>query len=436
MRLQLGELPWLIVSSIDVAKQVMRNHDILFSNRPHGLVATAISYNYTNLGMAPYGAHWRHLKKIATLELLSVKRVRSFRGIREEENFNLAKHAADNEGSMVDLSQRGYLLAFEVTTQATTGKKTDEEQKAIMKAIAGIREVGSGLSLADLYPSSKLIPIVSGMNSRVNRIFKQADDILESIVKRHRGFMAAKTSDERLEDLADVLLQHQKDGDELPLTNETIKGVIMDMFVAGSDTTATAIEWVMSELIRKPSTLKKATEEVRKVMDDKGYVDESKFDELSYLKLVVRETLRLRPPLPFLVPRISSEECEIDGYQIPAETRVIVNAWALGRDPEYWGDDAEEFKPERFENSSVDYRGNNLEYIPFGSGKRICPGMNFGLANVEFTVSTLLYHFDWEMPRGIRNEDLDMTESFGVTVKRKNNLNLIPIVKRPLKRAP
>lgn len=225
MRLQLGELPWLIVSSVDVAKQVMRNHDILFSNRPHGIVATAISYNYTNLGMAPYGAHWRHLKKIATLELLSVKRVRSFRGIREDENFNLAKHVAENERSLVDLSRRGYLLSFEVTTQATTGKKTDEEQKAITTAIADILKIGSGLSLADLYPSSKLIPIISGTNSRVNRIFKQADAVLESIVKRHREFMAA--NDERLEDLADVLLQHQKDEDELPLTDETIKGVIM-----------------------------------------------------------------------------------------------------------------------------------------------------------------------------------------------------------------
>lgn len=209
------------------------------------------------------------------------------------------------------------------------------------------------------------------------------------------------------------------------------------MFVAGSDTSATGVEWVMSELIRKPSTLRKATEEVRRVMDGKGYVDESKFEELTYLKLVVKETLRLHPPLPFLVPRISSEECEIDGFKIPAETRVIVNAWALGRDPKYWGDEAEEFKPERFENSAVDYRGNNLEYIPFGSGKRICPGINFGVANVEFTVSTLLYHFDWEMPGGgFRNEDLDMTESFGVTVKRKNNLLLVPTLKRPLKRAP
>nr|ASW21049.1 cytochrome P450 CYP71D2 [Scutellaria baicalensis] len=436
INLHLGELPWLIVSSVDVAKQVMRTHDIVFANRPPSLVATAISYNYTNLGMASYGEHWRHLKKIATLELLSVKRVRSFRAIREEENFNMAKHIASGAGSMVDLSRRGYLLSFEVTTRATIGKKTDQEQKAITSAITDILKLGSGLSLPDLFPSSKLLPVISGANYNVNRIFRQADTILESIMKQHRAYRAVKSSDERLEDLADVLLQHQEDKDELPLTNETIKGVVMDMFVAGSDTSATGVEWVMSELVKKPSTLIKATEEVRRVMDDKGYIDESRFNELPYLKLVVKEVLRLHPPLPFLVPRISSHESELNGYKIPAETRLIVNAWAIGRDPKYWGDDAEEFKPERFENSTVHYLGNNLEYIPFGSGRRLCPGMNFGVANVEFTAATLLYHFDWSMPKGMKNEDLDMTESFGVTVKRKNPLLLVPTLKRPLKQAP
>lgn len=204
------------------------------------------------------------------------------------------------------------------------------------------------------------------------------------------------------------------------------------MFLAGAETSATVVEWVMSELIRNPTILKRVQEEARHVFDDKGYIDEEKFDELKYLKLVVKETMRLHPPVPLLVPRVNSERCEINGYEVPANTRVMVNAWALGRDPTYWGDDAEEFKPERFEDNPVDYKGNHLEFVPFGAGRRICPGMSFGLANVYGTLATLLYHFNWETPRGVKNEDLDMSESFGATAKRKNDLILIPTIKRPL----
>lgn len=200
------------------------------------------------------------------------------------------------------------------------------------------------------------------------------------------------------------------------------------MFFAGSETSSTTVEWVMSEMMRNPSTLKMAQDEVREVLDLKGYVDGDKFEELKYLKLVVKETLRLHPPGPLLLPRVNSEICEINGYQIPAGTRVIVNAWALGRDPKYW-DEAEKFKPERFEGSSVDFKGNNLEFIPFGAGRRMCPGMSFGLDNVEFTLATLLYHFDWEMV----GKDLNMEEAFGMTSKRKNDLLLIPTIRRPLR---
>lgn len=187
----------------------------------------------------------------------------------------------------------------------------------------------------------------------------------------------------------------------------------------------------MAEMIRNPNTLKKAQDEARHVFDDKGYVDEEKFSELKYLKLVIKETLRLHPPLALLVPRENSERCEINGYEIPAKTRLIINGWAIGRDPKYWKE-AEIFKPERFEDNPIDFKGNNLEFIPFGAGRRICPGMSFGIANVESSLATLLYHFDWEMPFGLKNQELDMTEAFGASVKRKHDLILIPTLKRPL----
>nr|UXG91342.1 3(S)-hydroxy-(+)-manool synthase [Callicarpa americana] len=417
MHLQLGEVPFLIVSSVEVAKQVLKTHDVTFANRPPGLAAMVITYNYANIGLAPYGEHWRHLRKICTLELLSVRRVQSFRPIREEENLNLAKWIASNAGSPANLSERVYLSSFDITTRASIGKST-EEKGTITSAIKEVMKLGSGFTIADLYPSIRLLPLISGIKFKIERIFRQTDRILDSIINEHRVTKATKTDDamERSEDLADVLLKYQEDEAEVRLTTDNIKAVVMDMFLAGGETSATAVDWAMSEMIKNPTTLKRAQEEVRQVFDGKGYVDEAEFQELVYLKLVIRETLRLHPPLPLLVPRQNSQRCEISGYEIPEKTRVIINAWALGRDHKYWND-ADKFIPERFVDSSIDYKGNNLEYIPFGAGRRMCPGISFGLANVEFTLAMLLYHFDWEMPNGIKNEELDMAEALGPLLK-------------------
>lgn len=199
---------------------------------------------------------------------------------------------------------------------------------------------------------------------------------------------------------------------------------MQDIFSAGTDTSAATVEWAMSEMIRNPRVLKNAQEEVRQVLDGKKKVHETDIQGLKYLKLVIKETMRLHPTLPLLLPRECRESCEIDGYVIPVKTKVIVNVWALGRDPEYW-DNAECFIPERFENSSYDFKGTNLEYLPFGAGRRSCPGILFGMASVELVLASLLYHFNWELPDGMNCGDLDMLESSGITLRRKTSLQLI-----------
>jgi len=194
---------------------------------------------------------------------------------------------------------------------------------------------------------------------------------------------------------------------------------------AGGDTSASTIVWAMSELVRDQRVMKKAQDEVREIFNMKGNVEENCINELTYLKSVVKETLRLHPPGPLLLPRECGQACEIDGYHIPIKSKVIVNAWAIGRDPKYWTE-PERFYPERFIGTSIDYKGTNFEYIPFGAGRRICPGSTFGLINVELALALMLYHFDWRLPNGMKGEDLDMTEQFGATVKRKDDLYLIP----------
>jgi cytochrome P450 len=184
----------------------------------------------------------------------------------------------------------------------------------------------------------------------------------------------------------------------------------------------------MSEMMKNPEVMKKAQAEVREVFNRNGRVDETAINEMKYLKLLVKETLRAHPPSALLLPRESKERCEINGYEIPAKTKVIVNSWAIARDPKYWTE-PESFIPERFLiDSSLDYKGTSFQYLPFGAGRRVCPGYTFGLVMVEYAIALLLYHFDWTLPNGMTYQDLDMTDIAGATVGKKEDLLLIPIL--------
>jgi cytochrome P450 len=185
----------------------------------------------------------------------------------------------------------------------------------------------------------------------------------------------------------------------------------------------------MSELMKNPSVMEKAQKEVRQVFNNFENVDETIVDNLNFMKLVIKESLRLHPPGTF-IPRACSKTCQVNGYTIEAKTKVMVNAWAIGRDPKYWTE-PEKFYPERFLHSSVDYKGANFELVPFGAGRRMCPGMLFGMATVEFTLAQLLYHFDWKLADGVTPEALDMQEIFASTMRRKHDLIVVPIPRRP-----
>jgi cytochrome P450 len=179
----------------------------------------------------------------------------------------------------------------------------------------------------------------------------------------------------------------------------------------------------MSELMRNPHVMKKAQAEVRDKMNGKPSVTEDDLADLKYCRLVIKETLRLHPPVPLLLPRESMQTTRVLGYDVPKGTTVFVNTWAICRDPKYWAA-AEEFKPERFESGSIDFKGTNFEFTPFGAGRRICPGMSFAHSIMDLALVALLYHFDWELPNGVKPEELDMTEQMGLAVGRMNDLYL------------
>ena len=193
--------------------------------------------------------------------------------------------------------------------------------------------------------------------------------------------------------------------------------------MAGTDTGAATLVWAMTEVVKNPGVMKKAQEELRSVFGKKGIVDEDDLHKLPYLKALVKETLRVHPATPLLLPRETLEKCSIHGYDIPSKTLVYVNAWAIGRDPEVW-ENPEEFLPERFLGSSVDFKGQDYQLIPFGAGRRICPGIHLGVVTVELALANLLYSFDWEMPHGMNKDDIDMDVKPGVTMHKRNDLCL------------
>lgn len=212
------------------------------------------------------------------------------------------------------------------------------------------------------------------------------------------------------------------------------------MFEAGTETTYLVLEFAMSELMNHRHVMAKLQAEVRRRRapaaavgkDDEGesqqdVVREEELGDMPYLRATVKETLRLHPPVPLLLPYLSIADCEVDGYAIPAGTRLMVNAWALARDPASW-EAPDEFAPERFLHggsaAAVDSKGKDFEFLPFGSGRRICPGINFANSAVEMMLANLVYHFDWELPAWTKA--VDMTEVFSLSIRRKEKLLLIP----------
>ncbi|KAK4712079.1 hypothetical protein R3W88_006592 [Solanum pinnatisectum] len=426
MHLQLGEVSAVVVSSPQVAKEVLKTRDLIFANRPQLLSVQILSNNSPTLSFSPYGANWRQLRKVCVLELLSAKRVQSFESIREEEVENLIEAISLIHPQVpIDISEMIYSMTNNIIARAAFGKKCKHKDEFI-KAMKTITELSGGFDIPDLFPSLKIFHSLSGVKPALEKVHQKVDKILEDIIQEHKENKRDMSSNMLYkEDLVNVLLRVQESDDlEIPISRNTLKSVILEMFIGGTDTSSTVLEWAISEMMKNPQVMEKAQAEVRQVFEGKSKITESDIQKLDYMKLVIKETLRMHPPLPLILPREAIEKCEIGGYDIPAKTKVIINAWAIGRHPEHWKN-AECFEPERFQDSDLDFIGTNLEYIPFGAGRRMCPGTLFGIANVELPLAKLLFHFDWKLPDGIEPCDLDMTETFGASVGRKNDLCLV-----------
>ncbi|KAG1358558.1 putative Premnaspirodiene oxygenase [Cocos nucifera] len=330
---------------------------------------------------APYGDHWRRLRKLCVMEVLSAKRVQSFQFVREEVS-DLIDTVHSTSPSPVNLSEMLHTFTNTITARVAFGSRC-RDAAAYLEAMKEGTLLAGGFNLADLLPSLGFISLVTGIKNKLERCHQKIDGILEGIIEERKEIRAALLKDgngETMEEnILDVLLNFQgRDGLGFSLTATTIKAIIFVRRICSR-------EWDRGFIYdmdnvradEEPRVMKKAQTEVREALGGKSKFTEKDVGQLSYvLKLVIKESLRLHPPAPLLVPRECTKTCEINSYVIPVKTRVIFIAWAMGRDSQYW-DDPEEFKPERFEGSSIDFKGNCYEYMPFGAGRRMCPRINF-----------------------------------------------------------
>ncbi|KAG8391625.1 hypothetical protein BUALT_Bualt01G0206800 [Buddleja alternifolia] len=427
LHLKLGEISMVVISSREAAKEVLKIQDPACAGRPESIGSMIVTYGYKDIVFSPYDEYWRQMRKICITELLTVKNVRSFGSIRKNEISHLVESLQASSGEIVNLTEKVFAVTSSVICRAAFGKVLRDRDTLIAMSRKVVAMVG-GFYLADLFPSSKLLHILSTWNKyKIFRMQRQLDTILDAILEEHKLKQRGEFGGE---DLVDVMLRMQDSGElKIPITNDNIKAIIFDMFSAGTDSSSITIDYAMVELMKNPDVMAKAQAEVREAFKGKKVVEESDLHALNYLKLIIKETLRLHPPAPFLV-RQCIDECKVNGYSIPLKSKIMINVHSMGRDPEYWHE-PESFQPERFANNSKDFLGNNFDYLPFGAGRRICPGINFALASVELPLAQLLYHFDWEMPKGMTPADIDMTQVGGVTLSRKNGLFVIPTVYNP-----
>ncbi|XP_008799325.2 cytochrome P450 71A1-like [Phoenix dactylifera] len=433
MLMYFGCVPTVIVSSAEAAHEVMKTRDLAFASRPKSSMADRLLYNSHDVAFSPYSEYWRQVRRICVLHLLSLKRVQSFRSVREEEVVLMIDNIRCAASNMqpVNPSKLISTLTSDIVCRVAFGRKYSKEEdggNTFREMLRETLELLGTFPVGDFIPRLRWVDWLRGLDARVRNTAKQIDCFTEKIIEAHLHVKNDGSDDHRdICDFIDVLLSldnDKNDGSGISLGRDSIKAVTLDMFAGGTDTTYTVIEWVMAELVRHPKDMKRVQEEVRKVVGLKEKIEEELLGEMHYLKAVIKEVLRLDTPVPLLVPRESIEDTKLQGYDIPAGTRVMINAWAIARDPRSW-ERAEEFWPDRFMNSSFDFRGQDFQFIPFGAGRRGCPGIAFSIPVVELALANLLHHFDWELPDGMKEESLDMSESAGITSRKKVNLILV-----------
>ncbi|KAH7652952.1 Costunolide synthase protein [Dioscorea alata] len=379
------KIPTIIASSPEVAFEIMKTHDLAFCSKPTNVVLMKFFYNGLDISFSKYGEH------------SNMKRVASFRSVREGEVH-------------VFIQSIRCSCMFSDDGQCNRTKLHD----LVIETV----ELMGGFSIGDFFPSLGWLSVITGFKGKLEMNFKRMDEFFEREIEEHYlSLMTVQGHDDQEDDFLDVLLKLQKDSTNLgfSLTRDHIKAILMDISLARTDTSVATIEYAMKELMRYSLIMKKRQDVVRGVIRNKGKVEECDLQQLQYLKLVINETLRLHCIVPLLLPRERTKECNVLGYDISKNTMVLVNAWAIARDPKFW-ENPKVLMLERFQGSAINYKDQHFEFILFCADRRICPGMQLGVIAVEIALANILYHFNWELLIEMCYKEIDMANTFGLVL--------------------
>nr|GMD75962.1 cytochrome P450 CYP82D47-like [Ipomoea batatas] len=435
-RIRLGSQPALVVSDSKIAKECFTAKDKELATRPKYLASDIMGYNYSMFAVAPYGEYWREIRKIVMLELLSSRRIEMLRKVREshvrkaiKRTFDHWSHNKDpNSGAVVvEMRQWFSRLIINLSIAMLFGEDEVGEESQLLKSIRNLFELFGEMLVSDFIPWLRWMDL-GGYEKAMRKTAEEIDCAADRWLKEHRTKRNLKSKEE--EDFMDAMLSLFDDPSNQthPLgfdTDVVIKSTCLNMLVAATDTTSVTLTWALSLVLNDYDVLKRIQDELDTHIGKERCIEESDINQLIYLQAVVKETLRLHPAVPISLPHEAIEDCTISGYHIQKGTRVIPNFAKIHRDPQVWAG-PNEFRPERFlmSHKDVDVKGNNFELIPFGSGRRMCPGLTLALSVVHLTLANLIHSFDMKRPSA---EPIDMTESTGLTTLKATPLHALLI---------
>ncbi|XP_077242868.1 7-ethoxycoumarin O-deethylase-like [Tasmannia lanceolata] len=434
LKLRLGTKTCIVVSSPTLAKEVMREQDPTFANRDVPAAALAMNYDGQDIGWAPNGPHLHLLRRVCSRDLLSNKSLDSVYHLRRREVRQMVRDVSSMINSSIDLSELTFLTVLNVLTSTVWGGTLDGEGRRTIAAefrqwTQEAMALSAKLNISDLFPI--LAPLdLQGTVRKMKKLAVWMDNVFDSIIGQRREMDSVQGEEENQKeeskDFLHLLLQLREAGDrKTPFTVTDLKALLLDMMVAGTDTTSTMVAWAMGELLRHPQIMKKVQEEIEQVVGMNNIVEEPHLPKLRYLDAVLKETHRLHPALPLLMSRSPSETCVVGEYTVPKGCQVLINAWVIQRDPKTW-DNPLEFKPERFlteEYNKCEIRGTDYRFVPFGAGRRICVGLPLAERMLPYVVASLVHSFEWRWPEGTNYE---FAEKFGIVTKQAVPLVAIP----------
>ncbi|KAJ8762317.1 hypothetical protein K2173_007474 [Erythroxylum novogranatense] len=437
-KFRIGVHPTLVVSNWEIAKEIFTTNDAAVSSRPKFVAAKHLGYNYAMFGFSPFGFYWREIRKIATFELLSNRRLELLKHVRIYEVETSMKEmyrywiTREDGSSHVSLELKRWFgeLSLNVILRMIAGKKNnganaEGNEQQVQKWQRAIRDAFHYLGmfvLRDAVPFLGWLD-VGGHEKAMAKVAEELDSILDEWLEEHK-LRRSLSESQGAQDFMDVMLS-VLDGKALAGIDPDIitKSTSLSLIAGGSDTSSVALVWAFSELLNNPRVLKKAQEELDHHVGRERRVTDSDISNLVYMQAIVKETLRLHPPAPLSAPREFIEDCTVGGYHISRGSWLMVNVWKIHRDPRVW-EDPLEFKPERFltTHKDVDVRGHNYELMPFGSGRRVCPGISFGLQMLHLVLATYLQAFEYSTPGSAL---VDMSESTGLTNMKATPLDVL-----------